>query len=103
MATPEPYATMLNLIKVDLGIVNATGYDVRLLSLLQSCEKEIKFEGVILDLSDRDDQDLVIDLARWTWLNRREAGDGATMSRSIRWRINKRLFSQKRVSQNPEE
>lgn len=80
---------LLARLKIDLGIINSTIYDQRLLSLLNVAKKEIEKEGAALDLEDISDSELVIDYARYLWQSRREP---MTEPRSLRWRINKRIF-----------
>ena len=80
---------LLARLKIDLGIVNSTVYDERLLSLLNVAKKEIEKEGAVLDLEDISDSELVIDYARYLWQSRREP---MTEPRSLRWRINNRIF-----------
>lgn len=80
---------MLARLKIDLGIINSTVYDERLTSLLEVAKKEIEKEGATLDLNDISDSELVIDYARYLWQSRREP---MTEPRSLRWRINNRLF-----------
>lgn len=79
-------------LKIDLGIINSTVYDQRLLSLLNVAKKEIEKEGATLDLEDISDSELVIDYARYLWQSRREP---MTEPRSLRWRINNRIFGGK--------
>lgn len=79
-------------LKIDLGIINSTVYDQRLLSLLNVAKKEIEKEGATLDLNDISDSELVIDYARYLWQSRREP---MTEPRSLRWRINNRIFGGK--------
>lgn len=79
-------------LKIDLGIINSTAYDQRLLSLLNVAKKEIEKEGATLDLGDISDSELVIDYARYLWQSRREP---MTEPRSLRWRINNRIFGGK--------
>lgn len=81
--------TLLARLKIDLGIINSTIYDARLLSLLEVAKKEIEKEGATLDLEDISDSELVIDYARYLWQSRREP---MTEPRSLRWRINNRIF-----------
>lgn len=83
---------LLARLKIDLGITNSTMYDSRLTSLLQVAKKEIEKEGATLDLNDISDSELVIDYARFLWQSRREP---MTEPRSLRWRINNRLFGGK--------
>ncbi|MBP5311745.1 MAG: hypothetical protein J6112_02795 [Clostridia bacterium] len=80
---------LLARLKIDLGIINSTIYDARLLSLLEVAKKEIEKEGATLDLEDISDSELVIDYARYLWQSRREP---MTEPRSLRWRINNRIF-----------
>lgn len=82
---------MLSRLKIDLGILNSTVYDARLTSLLDVAKNEIIREGVKnLDTDNSvDDQELVIDYARYLWQSRREP---QSEPRSLRWRINNRLF-----------
>ena len=83
---------MLARLKIDLGIINSTVYDERLTSLLEVAKKEIEKEGATLDLNDISDSELVIDYARYLWQSRREP---MTEPRSLRWRINNRIFGGK--------
>ena len=95
------YNVLLTRLKIDLGIINATAYDERLTSLLNVAQKEIEREGVTLDvINNVDDAELVIDYARFLWLSRRGDNnpESNTISRSLRWRINCRLFGSERKS-----
>lgn len=83
---------LLARLKIDLGIINSTVYDSRLTSLLNVAKKEIEKEGATLDLNDISDSELVIDYARYLWQSRREP---MPEPRSLRWRINNRLFGGK--------
>lgn len=84
--------TLLERLKIDLGIINSTAYDSRLTVLLDVAKKEIEKEGAPVDLEDVSDCELVIDYARYLWLSRREP---MTEPRSLRWRINNRIFGKK--------
>lgn len=82
--------TMLQALKVDLGITTAA-YDVRLAQYLESARRAIEIEGI--DLTESiSDASLVVIYAGWLW-KKRDTGDG--MPRSLRWMLNNRLFSQK--------
>lgn len=82
--------TMLQALKVDLGITTAA-YDVRLAQYLESARRAIEIEGI--DLTESiSDASLVVVYAGWLW-KKRDTGDG--MPRSLRWMLNNRLFSQK--------
>lgn len=82
-------STMLIALKTDLGI-SSGAYDQRLRELLKAAEREIETEGIALDTSDLNDADLVVAYARYLWDKRKE---DAGMPRSLRWRLNNRLFS----------
>lgn len=84
---------LLERLKIDLGIINATAYDERLTVLLNVAETEIKREGAAtLSRENQADAELIIDYARWLWLGRREP---SAMPRDLRWRLNNRIFSEK--------
>ena len=89
---------LLQKLKIDLGILNSTAYDSRLTSLLNVAKKEIEREGVVLNLENADDGELLVDYAREKWLARRGDNPQSGMSRSLRWRINNRLFGKERKS-----
>lgn len=89
---------LLTKLKIDLGIVNSTAYDSRLTSLLNVAKDEIEREGVVLDITKTDDGELLVDYAREKWLARRGDNPQSGMSRSLRWRINNRLFGKERSS-----
>lgn len=89
---------LLQKLKIDLGILNSTAYDSRLTSLLNVAKKEIEREGVVLNLENADDGELLVDYAREKWLARRGDNPQSGMSRSLRWRINNRLFGKERAS-----
>lgn len=99
----EPYDTLLSRLKIDLGIIHSTAYDTRLTSLLQVSEKEIEREGIKLDLTDVDDGELLIDYARDLWQRRRGDNPESAMSKSLRFRLNNRLFGKERKSRNEVE
>lgn len=80
---------MLARLKIDLGIVNSTVYDSRLTSLLSVAKSEIEKEGAKIDDATIEDQELIIDYARYLWQSRREP---MAEPRSLRWRINNRIF-----------
>lgn len=79
---------MLAALKTDLGIT-ASAYDARLTAYLQSAEKEIRKEGVELDMSDIDHVQTVIMYAGWMW-RRRDTGEG--MPRMVRYQLNNLIF-----------
>lgn len=82
--------TLLERLKIDIGIMNDTTFDDRLTSLLTVAESEVsKFVGEAVNTSDMRDAELVIDYARWQWLSRREP---AAMPASLKYRLNCRAF-----------
>lgn len=82
--------TMLQALKVDLGITTAA-YDVRLAQYLESARRAIEIEGIDLTESIAD-CGLIVMYAGWMWRKRdTEVG----MPRMLRWQLNNRLFSQK--------
>ena len=82
--------TLLERLKIDIGIMNNTTFDDRLTSLLTVAESEVsKFVGEAVNTSDMRDAELVIDYARWQWLSRREP---AAMPASLKYRLNCRAF-----------
>ena len=82
--------TMLQALKVDLGITTAV-YDVRLAQFLESAKRAIEIEGINLTESISD-ANLIVMYAGWLW-RKRDTGEG--IPRSLRWMMNNRLFSQK--------
>ena len=98
-----PNMTLLQRLKIDLGIINSTAYDERLQSLLDVAKKEIEREGVVLDPDNNtDDGELLIDYAREMWQRRRGENPESAMSKSLRYRMNNRLFGKERKSKHPE-
>lgn len=83
-------STMLNGLKVDLGITT-DAYNDRLLVYLQTAWARIEEEGASLTDSV-DDQLLVVQYAAWLW-KRRDTGEG--MPRMLRYALNNRIFSRK--------
>lgn len=94
---------LLTRLKIDLGIIHSTVYDSRLMSLLNVAKNEIEREGVILNVENVDDGELIVDYARFMWLSRRGENPETTIPRSLRWRINNRLFGKERKSAQPTE
>lgn len=82
--------SLLERLKIDMGIMNDTTFDSRLTSLLDVAESEVsKFVGESVDTSNIRDAELVIDYARWQWLSRREP---TAMPVSLKYRLNCRAF-----------
>ena len=84
-------STMLDMLKIDLGITT-TAYDERLLQNLTSAKDAIAKEGITLDDSVISDGNLVVMYAAWMW-RKRDTNEG--MPRMLRWQLNNRLFGEK--------
>lgn len=94
--------TLLQRLKIDLGILNSSAYDSRLESLIDVAKKEIRNMGITLNTESVDDDELIIDYARDLWQNRRGQNPENDLSKTLRVRLNNRLFGRQRTSQNPE-
>ena len=82
--------TMLEMLKVDIGIRDTTLYDKRFNQLLTAARAAIIAEGAsTLDNSDPEDQELIVMYAAWLW-RRRDSMDG--MPRMLRLTLNNRVF-----------
>lgn len=84
-------ATMLQMLKVDLGLTT-TAYDARLATLLTVAATEIAEEGITLSSASMQDGNLQVLYAAWLW-RKRDSGEG--MPRMLRWMLNNRLFAEK--------
>lgn len=82
---------LLMRLKVDIGL-SASVYDIRLSQYLANAYKQISREGITLDMTDAEDEELVVIYARWLW-RKRDSGEG--IPRMIRYALNNRLFSEK--------
>lgn len=85
---------MLDMLKIDLGIMSTKAYDERLVQYLASAKQMIEREGIKdLDLKDCfEDMQLVVMYAAWMW-RKRDTGEG--MPRMLRYALNNRLLSVK--------
>lgn len=87
MAYPFNTATMLPLLKIDLGIT-ATAFDNRLTNALETAMERIEAEGATLE-NTASDRDLVLMYAAWLWRCR---VDQAPMGRMLRQALNNRVI-----------
>ena len=79
--------TVLSLLKIDLGITH-TLRDTFFTALLQSSQIEIEGRGIVLVLTDIEDQMLLSDYAAWKYRKRQEdVGMSQNLSSRIRNRI----------------
>jgi hypothetical protein len=84
-------ATILTMLKVDLGIRNTTAYDARLTQYISAAKQAITREGATLQ-PVAEDMQLIVMYAAWLW-RRRDSGEG--MPRMLRYSLNNRIFSEK--------
>jgi hypothetical protein len=84
-------ATILTMLKVDLGIRNTTAYDARLTQYISTAKQAITREGATLQ-PVAEDMQLIVMYAAWLW-RRRDSGEG--MPRMLRYSLNNRIFSEK--------
>ena len=87
MAYPFNTATLLPLLKIDLGIT-ATAFDNRLTNALETAMERIEAEGATLQATSGD-RDLVLMYAAWLWRCR---VDQAPMGRMLRQALNNRVI-----------
>lgn len=90
--TDEQITSVLASLKVDLGILRTTAYDERLTEIIKSSCEMIEREGITLNLTSPEDNQLVVMYSAWTW-RKRDTGEG--MPRMIRYALNNRVFSEK--------
>lgn len=79
---------LLGLLKLDLGITH-TLRDAYFTSALETAAGEIARTGVTLDLTQVDDQLLLVDYAVWEYRHRTE---NVPLARSIQYRLHNRLI-----------
>lgn len=84
-------ALLLQMLKVDLGIMNTSAYDTRLSQYINSAKESIIEEGASnLDaLSNPLDAQLIVMYAAWLW-RKRDTMEG--MPRMVRYALNNRVF-----------
>ena len=89
---------ILEMMKVDLGVLTTTLYDERFRLLISASIKAIMAEGVAtLDVDDTLDQQLIAMYAEWLWRKRdgtlgtRQNVDMTVMPRSLRLLLNNRV------------
>lgn len=90
--TDAQITSILDSLKVDLGILRTTAYDNRLKEIIKSSYAMILQEGATLDVNTLEDAQLVIMYSAWTW-RRRDTGEG--MPRMLRWALNNKILGQK--------
>lgn len=90
--TDAQITSILDSLKVDLGILRTIAYDNRLKEIIKSSYEMITEEGATLDVDDLKDAQLVVMYSAWTW-RRRDTGEG--MPRMLRYALNNRVLGQK--------
>ena len=90
--TDAQITSILDSLKVDLGILRTIAYDNRLKEIIKSSYEMITGEGATLDVDDLKDAQLVVMYSAWTW-RRRDTGEG--MPRMLRYALNNRVLGQK--------
>jgi hypothetical protein len=88
--------TMLNLLKLDMGITHNLR-DAFFMKLLDGTMQEIKRRGITLDLNSADDQMLVVDYASWMYRKRQE---DVPLASNIQHRIRNRIIKERIAKQN---
>jgi hypothetical protein len=88
--------TVLNLLKIDLGITHNLR-DAYFVNLLMGSKKEIERRGIILDLNATDDQMLLADYAGWIYRKRQE---NIPLANNIQARLRNRIIAERIAKQN---
>ena len=88
--------TLLNLLKLDLGITHNLR-DAFFLQLLDGTIKEIERRGITCDLKSADDQMLIVDYACWTYRKRQE---DVPLANNIQHRIRNRIIKERIAKQD---
>jgi S-adenosylmethionine synthetase len=88
--------TLLNLLKLDLGITHNLR-DAFFLQLLDGTIKEIERRGITIDKNSADDQMLVVDYACWVYRKRQE---DVPLASNIQHRIRNRIIKERIAKQN---
>ena len=88
--------TLLNLLKIDLGITHSLR-DAFFIQLLQGTIQEIERRGITVDKTKADDQMLIVDYAAWTYRKRQE---DQPLAKNIQHRIRNRIIQERIAKQN---
>ena len=88
--------TLLNLLKLDLGITHNLR-DAFFLQLLDGTIKEIERRGITCDLKRADDQMLVVDYAVWMYRKRQE---DVPLANNIQHRLRNRIIKERIAKQD---
>lgn len=88
--------TVLNLLKLDLGITHNLR-DAYFISMLKGSQKEIERRGIALDLNSADDQVLLSDYAAWAYRKRQE---DTPLANNIQHRLRNRIIKERIAKQD---
>jgi S-adenosylmethionine synthetase len=88
--------TLLNLLKLDLGITHNLR-DAFFLQLLKGTIQEIERRGITVDTKSADDQMLIVDYACWTYRKRQE---DIPLANNIQHRIRNRIIKERIAKQD---
>lgn len=83
----------LALLKLNVSAAGSTIYDDLFLSLLYSAKSMIEREGVVLDLDEQEDNNLIVGYA--TWLFQQREQPDMPMPRWLRYNLNNKVMHQK--------
>jgi hypothetical protein len=86
----------LALLKANIGAIESTLYDTLFLSLLTSAKSMIEREGIVLDLDEQEDNNLIAGYA--TWLFQQREDPAMQMPRWLRYNLNNKVLHQKAVN-----
>ena len=86
----------LALLKANVGAIGSTLYDDIFLSCLTSAKSMIEREGIVLDLDEQDDNQLIVGYATWLWQQREQPA--MPMPRWLRYNLNNKVLHQKAVT-----
>lgn len=88
--------TLLNLLKIDLGITHNLR-DAFFTKLIEGTLKEIQRRGITPDLNSADDQMLIVDYAAWAYRKRQE---DVPLANNIQHRLRNRIIKERIEKQN---
>jgi hypothetical protein len=88
--------TLLNLLKIDLGITHNLR-DAFFTKLIEGTLKEIQRRGITSDLNSADDQMLIVDYAAWAYRKRQE---DVPLANNIQHRLRNRIIKERIEKQN---
>lgn len=86
----------LALLKANIGAIESTLYDTLFLSLLTSAKSMIEREGIVLNLDEQEDNNLIVGYA--TWLFQQREDPAMPMPRWLRYNLNNKVLHQKAVN-----